>query len=100
MTVRFVNEIALDWIFFKDEEIEVPTHKSRLAFFWLGCITMFSDLAFSVLIINYLMNTNASQREEQKVEGEDESENMIVEPPRTSINLHPKSNHYMEERKA
>ena len=58
MLVRFVNEIALDWIFFKDEKIEAPTKKARLAFFWLGVLNMLSDLAFSVLIINYLMNTN------------------------------------------
>ena len=67
MLVRLVNEIALDWIFFKDEQLEVPTRKARKAFFWLGVLNMFSDLAFSGLIINYLMTTN-SQREEEESE--------------------------------
>ena len=95
MLVRFINEIALDWIFFRDEEIELPTKKARKAFFYLGVLNMLSDLAFSVLIINYLMTTNAQQR--NVVEDLDESENLIVEPPRASSNIRPKSNHYMEE---
>ena len=99
MLVRFVNEIALDWIFFKDEQIEAPTKKARLSFFWLGVLNMLSDLAFSVLIINYLMNTNNQPR--KIVDNVDESSDKLIdEPMRVSSNIRPKSSHYMEDSKA